>query len=373
MPYECPVPGPIAGGRAALRLAALAQEAMAAVWAIVLLSLQAAVAATATTPLPAWAYSPLGAKNGSFPSLWYGSNQSGLDNPTQLQHDARFSLLFYIWGVGMGQTNWTQQEVMFERQCAAVKATSPERPCLVYLDWATALGWYSVQHGAASDPALDQIWLKDDTGQRLGFTDCHDPNCPEDLMLDFRKAAAVDWWVEEVVEPLLSSKAVDGVFFDSVGLDGGCGGAPTGDLLSSLCGHNATRCGSLLTNEGRRSLFNGTLQALTRVSQLHAAYRKTPVYSLPNYGPFEVFADLQTKPVPGCVEPEEAVVKALEGLPWMRFYEVWPSHNAQTAVAGYCERNVRNALREAALGIRASYCPPAPSHTPLLLLEARNC
>jgi hypothetical protein len=41
----------------------------------------------------------------------------------------------------------------------------------------------------------------------------------------------------------------------------------------------------------------------------------------------------------------------------MRFYEVWPSHNAQTAVPGYCERNVRNALREAALGIRASSLP----------------
>ena len=92
---------------------------------------------------------------------------------------------------------------------------------------------------------------------------------------------------------------------------------------------------------------------MARVSQLHAAYHKTPVYSMPDYGPFEVFADLQTTP-PGCVKPEEAVVAALEGLPWMRFYEVWPSHNAQTAVAGYCERNVRNALREAELGIRKS-------------------
>jgi hypothetical protein len=184
-------------------------------WPILLLSLVAVAwavdqveeAAAAATPLPAWPYSPLGA-NGSFPALWYGSNQSGMDNPSQLQHDARFSLLFYIWGVGMGQTNWTRQEAMFESQCAAVKATSPQRPCLVYLDWGTALGWYSVQADAASDPALDQIWLKDKAGKRLGFTDCHDPNCPIDLLLDFRKAAAIDWWVERVVEPLLTASAV---------------------------------------------------------------------------------------------------------------------------------------------------------------------
>jgi hypothetical protein len=237
-------------------------------WPILLLSLVAVAwavdqveeAAAAATPLPAWPYSPLGA-NGSFPALWYGSNQSGMDNPSQLQHDARFSLLFYIWGVGMGQTNWTRQEAMFESQCAAVKATSPQRPCLVYLDWGTALGWYSVQADAASDPALDQIWLKDKAGKRLGFTDCHDPNCPVDLLLDFRKAAAIDWWVERVVEPLLTSTAVDGVFFDSVGLIGGCGGPPVGDLLSALCSANTTHCGSLVEPLGRRALFNGTLQA----------------------------------------------------------------------------------------------------------------
>ena len=192
-----------------------------------------------TTPLPGWPYSPLG--NGSFPSLWYGSNQSGLESASQLRHDARFSLLFFIWGVGMKQANWTQQEATFKSQCRAVKSVSPQRPCLVYLDWGTALGWYSAQAGAASDPALEQIWLRDEAGQRLGFTDCHDPHCPRDLLLDFRKSAAVDWWVERVVEPLLSSDAVDGVFFDSVGLVGGCGGPPTGDLLTALCSARVPR------------------------------------------------------------------------------------------------------------------------------------
>ena len=299
-----------------------------------------------------------------------GSNQSGFESPEQLRHDVRFSLLFFIWGVGMGgQANWTAQEAAFERQCQAVKAMSPQRPCLVYLDWGTALGWYTAQAEAASDPSLEDIWLRDESGQRLGFTDCHDPRCPRDLLLDFRRPAAVDWWVERVVEPLIASDAVDGVFFDSVGLVGGCG-----DLLSAFCSANTTHCGSLVDLPARRALYSGTINALARVSQLHAAYRKTPVYSLADYGPFEVFSEYETSP-PSCVEPEEDVVDALSGLPWvstaasfcrarwnvaqivcrqMRFYEVWPSANAQTAVPGYCERNVRNALREAELGIRAS-------------------
>ena len=242
-----------------------------------------------------------------------GSNQSGFESPGQLRHDVRFSLLFFIWGVGMEQANynWTAQEAAFERQCQAVKAMSPQRPCLVYLDWGTTLGWYTAQAEAASDPSLEDIWLRDESGQRLGFTDCHDPRCPRDLLLDFRRPAAVDWWVERVVEPLIASDAVDGVFFDSVGLVGGCG-----DLLSAFCSANTTHCGSLVDLPARRALYNGTINALARVSQLHAAYRKTPVYSLADYGPFEVFSEYETSP-PSCVEPEEDVVDALSGLPWV--------------------------------------------------------
>ena len=98
-----------------------------------------------------------------------GSNQSGFESPGQLRHDVRFSLLFFIWGVGMEQANynWTAQEAAFERQCQAVKAMSPQRPCLVYLDWGTSLGWYTAQAEAASDPSLEDIWLRDESGHRL--------------------------------------------------------------------------------------------------------------------------------------------------------------------------------------------------------------
>ncbi len=218
---------------------------------------------------------------------------------------------------------------LMEEQCQRMKATYPDGPpCLVYRSGMWAGSMYKEQFLSLQNQSLfikderhspgfiDYPLDVDESGDKTGLKYCR---------WDFRKCAARKEYKR--LMDLAVQEATDGIFFDNA--------------QSVPC--DETNHLSFMSREARKAMMTATLELYANVFSNMVANDKYPILSTTNG-----FSDIGAQ-VPwenDCPLAEEALLDAMQGIPFARNNEFWMWNLGETAA-----KQIRNSMRETERGI----------------------
>jgi len=288
---------------------------------------------TRRAPQPLWNYSGFL----RFPSFYFGANPAGPQSPEELAYVRRNALVGWGWQQGFNANGGKHGEAEGASAATALRKGAPRGSAgapdalFVYRQSENLFTYYDDMAFVASDATL------------LAAATLHDPvsgrACGSGGLLAFSNETFVQYWAE-VVGGNISAREVDvdGVFLD---------------------GFDKLYAGNTLSEQGCPG-FTPALTAAALLAKVNAtavqarvlnAARKVPIISTYNFFK-QAAVDLPESEL--ALGPlfnmngvyEDDYVAGLEGLQWMRFYEVWLGHGAaQDAVM------ISNAILEAQHGV----------------------
>lgn len=290
--------------------------------------------------------------------LWFGANASGLDSPDTLALLGAHAVAGYGWqqggpassagAVGLGEAWQTAATTHLADHLRSVG--NPNGTVVFqYRQTQIALRLFAQAALAEADPAKGGFWLRDAAS---GATcACPMPWGTSDLFWDFTNASVIDYWVDAIAGGLAADGSLTGgngaVYLDE-GDQGGCYNFQAGNCNFSLFNTTAQQ-------EGYVALYARLVRALNAAGIV-------PIISLVNRlaGSSE---GLPGAPAP-CPLPQEALMEALAGTTWVRFYETWPGTFWQPISPDTDAAIIANAVLEAAAGLptalHTSGACPAP-------------
>ncbi|WP_432664737.1 putative glycoside hydrolase [Wukongibacter baidiensis] len=271
-----------------------------------------------------------------FPSLYFAAEPEGYMSPKQMKKVSKFSLA--ILEFRMGQ--WVEEETtgkwaggdlagFMEDQAKRIKKAYPDAPpILVYRSGMWAGSMFKKQWEALQN---QKLFLKD-SRMGEGFInypmDVDESGFETDLKYcrwDFRKPET-----RKVYQSLIKSAAKEdtsGVFFDNA---------------QSVASDGEKELSRMSFKE-RKEFMESQLEAYTDAFSTLVNNNKYPILSTTNG-----FSDIGAL-VPwenDCPRGEEAIIEALEGIPFARNNEFWMWNLGETAA-----KQIRNAIRETENGI----------------------
>lgn len=271
-----------------------------------------------------------------FPSLYFAANPEGYLTAAQMDKVSRFSLAIFEFRMGQwvaesttGQ--WANGDLagFMEEQCKRMKASHPNGPpCLVYRSGMWAGSMFKDQFLALQNQDLfikdkrhcegfiDYPLDVDESGEKTGLEYCR---------WDFRKCEARKTFLNLMEKAAL--EATEGIFFDNA--------------QSVPC--DEAQHLSYMDKNARRAMMTATSELYARVFSKLVSENKYPILSTTNG-----FSDIGAQ-VPwenDCPEAEEALLAALDGIPFARNNEFWMWNLGETAA-----RQIRNSIRETERGI----------------------
>mgnify|MGYP006266117463 CR=1 FL=1 len=271
-----------------------------------------------------------------FPSLYLAAEPEGFFNAEQMQKISRFSLAILEFRMGQfaeefSTGKWAGGDLagFMETQVKNFKAAHPNGPpMLVYRSGMWAGSMYEEQWNALQNQTL----FIEDERHCQGFIsypmDVDESGFETDLKYcrwDFRKCET-----QSVFKDLIEDVAMghsDGVFFDNA--------------QSVPCDEGNEL--SYMTYEERKSFMQSQLELYAEVFSVLVNNNKYPILSTTNG-----FSDIGAQ-VPwenDCPLAEEAIIEALEGIPFARNNEFWMWNLGETAA-----RQIRNSIKETQNGI----------------------
>ena len=188
--------------------------------ALVLATLACALRTHASRPLPQWKYNSTG-----FPSGWFGSNASGLENDAQLEAIGRYGFATFGWQQCLSLTNYTNEAACLVEQARVVKKRRPDMPVAIYLDGVLAEPFQKAVRAAMFGPEASlyrDYFLRDQAGNPITCdTFCRqmpgmahtDPRCLA-WYFNWFNESAVQWYINQYVAPIAKQPGFDAVFFD---------------------------------------------------------------------------------------------------------------------------------------------------------------
>jgi len=271
-----------------------------------------------------------------FPSLYFAAEPEGYFNADQMEKISRFSLAILEFRMRQYAEEFTtglwaggDLAGFMEKQVENFKAAHPNGPpMLVYRSgmWAGSMfkeDWDALQdqslflpHECECDGFIDYPRDVDESGDITGLKYCR---------LDFRKPET-----RSVYKGLIEQVAMgnsDGVFFDNA---------------QSVPCDEANEL-SNMTYETRESFMQSQLELYAEVFSVLVNNNKYPILSTTNG-----FSDIGAQ-VPwenDCPLAEEAIMEALEGIPFARNNEFWMWNLGETAA-----KQIRNSIKETQNGI----------------------
>eukprot|EP01116_Phalansterium_solitarium_P013693 TRINITY_DN31098_c0_g1_i1.p1 TRINITY_DN31098_c0_g1~~TRINITY_DN31098_c0_g1_i1.p1 ORF type:complete len:426 (+),score=102.24 TRINITY_DN31098_c0_g1_i1:301-1578(+) len=282
---------------------------------------------------PVWPVSGWGVP---LPAMWFGANTSGFDSPETLALLSRHAVAGFGWqqgptAVGLGEVNLARAAMHARDYFDSVNNT--HTLLFVYRQIQVALRLFEENALAADNPENDMFWYHDAAN---ASNVCTVPQAwgTADPYWNWSVPAAVDFWIANPIAELAAeAPTIAGVFFDEVD--------------ESFCGYSGGTCKppSAADQVQLQRDSNAMLQRL--VSTLNAA-GIVPILSLDNR--FLASGD-NTTAQPPCALPEDEVAKALEGLSWARFYEVFPGSFWVPNNADLYAAMIANAIIEGEHGI----------------------
>lgn len=271
-----------------------------------------------------------------FPSLYFAANPEGYMNATQMAKISKFSLAIFEFRMGQWVAeattgHWANGDLagFMEEQCRRMKAAYPDGPpTLVYRSGMWAGSMFKNQLTALRNQDLflqDERHCKgfidypldvDESGETTGLKYCR---------WDFRKCEARKTYLNLMENAAM--EATDGVFFDNA--------------QSVPCDESGHL--SYMSKDARRSMMESTQELYAHVFSKLVAANKYPILSTTNG-----FGDIGAQ-VPwenDCPLAEEALLRALDGIPFARNNEFWMWNLGETAA-----KQIRNSIRETEAGI----------------------
>ena len=304
--------------------------------------------------LPVWPPAVKGFQ-GKIQAFWFGANASGLDSPETLELLARHAVAGYGWQqghtgggrVGRGEALLAAAATHARDYFDTLPAGAPAPALFIYRQVQVALGLFA-QTALASD---ESFFLHDASGR---LCTAAQPWGTQDMYWNFSSAGAAQYWLDSVVGELTSESALLGgggaVFFDEVD--------------QGTCGYRGGSC-----DFGAFAGENPALQAasnavLSRTVRTLNAAGITPILSLDNRLAASA-ASLPPSLATPCALPEDALLDALSGAAWVRFYENWPQSFWVPGGPDLAAAMVANALLETAAGVpvvlhAGGACPAPP-------------
>ena len=179
-----------------------------------------------TGPSPPWRY------NGfeSFPSFFFGANQTGSEPPTELALIAKHQFAGWGWQQDVDVTPASDDGHFYNEETASAQAATrlasyiqfsgaPKKTqgIFVYRHSQMALSWYTVQRAAYNNSANSDFWMRGNDG-----TICVDRNRGGPAW-NFSNPRAADFFVDEVIGELTRESDINAVFFDETDYEY-CGG-----------------------------------------------------------------------------------------------------------------------------------------------------
>lgn len=271
-----------------------------------------------------------------FPSLYFAANPEGYLNSSQMEKVSKFSLAIFEFRMGQWVAentsgHWANGDLagFMEEQCQRMKSAYPNGPpCLVYRSgmWAGSMfaeDWISLQNQDLfiqderhCEGFIDYPRDVDESGEKTGLKYCR---------WDFRKCEARKRYIQTM--EWAAKENTDGVFFDNAQ-----------SVPCDQSGHLST-----MDPSARKASMQTSLDMYARVFSNLVANNKYPILSTTNG-----FRDIGAQ-VPwenDCPEAEEAILSALEGIPFARNNEFWMWNLGETAA-----KQIRNTIRETEAGI----------------------
>ncbi|MEM1340662.1 MAG: hypothetical protein AAGF96_23110 [Bacteroidota bacterium] len=271
-----------------------------------------------------------------FPSLYFAAEPEGYLNASQMQKISQFSLAILEFRMGQFAEEFTtglwaggDLAGFMETQVENFKTAHPNGPpMLVYRSgmWAGSMyeqQWIALQNQDLfiEDERLCEGFINyprdvDESGFETDLTYCR---------WDFRKCVTQEAYAHLI--ELAATENTDGVFFDNA--------------QSVSC--DETNHLSYMTQTARRSFMESQLDLYKRVFSELVNNGKYPILSTTNG-----FSDIGAQ-VPwenDCPLAEEAILEALDGIPFARNNEFWMWNLGKTA-----SKQIRNSLRETEYGI----------------------
>lgn len=278
-------------------------------------------------PLPPWPRVP----RGKFPALWFGSSDDFTRDqvPLVLKHS------LVLFGGAATITGKHEEAVVASAARLVRAAGGPHNtpPILGYRNAHVGLPYYDVCEAALADPAYDDMWVRNASGEAC------EPSAPlrSGRFYDWRNSTARDFFVDAVVGEAANASVeavLDGVFFDEANW--------------ATCGFLQMECGDHFSSAELQAFWEAQVSVLQRSAMALAAAGKYAVLSLLS----AMRAHGSSIDGRACLHPEDDLVTALHdaGAGFMRFYgDVgWYGPNA---TADMCNDYVANMVAEAAVGL----------------------
>lgn len=271
-----------------------------------------------------------------FPSLYFAAEPDGYLDNSQMEKISKFSLAILEFRMGqfVEETTtglWAGGDLagFMEQQVTRFKTAHPDGPpMLVYRSGMWAGSMYEKQWQALQNQELFIQNSQNCSGFIEYPRDVDESGFESDLSYcrwDFRQCATRDTYTS-----LIRSSAIentDGVFFDNA--------------QSVSCDESANY--SLMTHEARKAFMNAQLEMYAEVFSELVNNNKYPILSTTN-GFSGIGAQVPWEN--DCPETEEAILQALEGVPFARNNEFWMWNLGETAA-----NQIRNSIRETENGI----------------------
>eukprot|EP00038_Savillea_parva_P005072 m.146846 g.146846 ORF g.146846 m.146846 type:complete len:541 (+) comp11651_c2_seq9:195-1817(+) len=252
---------------------------------------------TGDRPLPPWPYLQ---PRGGLPGIaWFGANESGFENETQLETLGNYSMIVFGWQALLPYSNYTGELSLLVSQAQIVKQRHPSNAVIVYIDGLRVQPFYKANRAIMYNPQYADFFLRDANGTFIPATTyCRqmglpamDPKCLC-WYWNWFNSSAVDYYLNELVLPQVSKPGYDGIFFD--GSDGFVRGTWKGAV-------------NVPPNATDDDALAATVAVHKRGAQLLQAHGKYPIYS-------EHLVD--TTPA-----QQAWVANAMKDTPYFRFYE----------------------------------------------------
>ena len=253
--------------------------------------------AFANRPLPPWNYDYT-PRNGLRGTAWFGANESGFENESQLQALGNYSMIVFGWQALLPFSNYTGELDLLVDQCQRVKSRHPQTPVILYIDGLRVQPFYRSLSKIMRDPNYEDFFLRDNQGFIPATTYCQqmhqNPRDPKCLCWywNFFNDTARDFYLNNLVLPQAAKPGFDGVFFD--GSDG------------FMRGHwkKAINVPVGMTDDDALAAI---IDWHTRSADLLFKHKKYAIFS-------EHLADTTT-------QQQERIKHALSDTPYFRFYE----------------------------------------------------
>ena len=267
-------------------------------------------------PKPPWPYRGYE----SFPSHFFGANESGPENAAELALLARHQFVGWGWQQGDSVTPTADDGHYYNEETASAQAAtrfasflefsaaSPKRTqgIFVYRHSQMALSWYTVQRAAYNNSANDDFWMKGADGKT-----CVDSNRGGPAW-NFSNPRAADFFVDEVIGELTREADINSVFFDETDYEY-CGGS--------------TCHGQHLGQPELAQLYRAKLAVLRRTAIKLNAAGIWPMFSSVN----EVDGGSNLPHSRRrCPLPYTDYFDALKDVGWFRFYEFFGPSSLKT-------------------------------------------